>query len=160
MIKKLLCLSFIVLFGFAAGICLGKYSGGDGSESTPYRISDANDMNDIGLHDEDWGSHFVLTNDINLAQFTGTQFNIIGPNSTTPFTGVFDGNGFAISNFTYHSTGVNLITLFGKVSGEAAVIKDLGLVGTEVRAGTGLFWPAPIYCASCYESISRIFSLS
>ena len=139
MIKRIICLSFVVLFGFTAGICLAKYSGGDGSEANPYRISDANDMNEIGLHQEDWGSHFVMVNDVNLAQFTGTQFNIIGPNSTTPFTGVFDGNGFTISNFNYHSTGVNLISLFGKVSGEAAVIKDLGLVGTEVRAGTGLF---------------------
>jgi len=78
MIKRIICLSLVVLFSLTTGIATAKYSGGDGSESTPYRISDANDMNDIGLHEEDWGSHFVMVNDINLAQFTGTQFNIIG----------------------------------------------------------------------------------
>jgi len=68
--KKVIWLSFIILFGFAPKNCLAKYSGGNGSESNPYRISNAYDMNDIGLHDEDWASHFVLTNDIDLAQFT------------------------------------------------------------------------------------------
>jgi len=136
--KKLLCLSFVILFGFATSICLAKYSGGDGSEANPYRISNAYDMNDIGLHDEDRASHFVLTNDIDLAQFTGTQFNIIGTAYYNLFTGVFDGNGFTISNFTYDSTGTRFIGLFGLVgspfdpNGE---IKNLGLINPNVDGG-------------------------
>ena len=59
--KKLLCLSFVILFGFAPKNCLAKYSGGNGSESNPYRISDAYDMNDIGLHQEDWASQTTST---------------------------------------------------------------------------------------------------
>jgi len=139
--KKLLCLSLVILFGFATSICLAKYSGGDGSPATPYRISNANDMNDIGLHDEDWGSHFVMVNDVNLAQFTGTEFNIIGPNSLAPFTGTFDGNGHTISNFTYNSPGT-YAGIFGSVgspfdpNGE---IKNLGLIDPNVDAGTGVF---------------------
>ncbi|GAI76806.1 unnamed protein product, partial [marine sediment metagenome] len=77
-----------------------KYSGGTGEPNDPYQIAGANDMNEIGTHTEDWGSHFLLVNDINLAEYTGTEFNIIGPNAITPFTGVFDGNGHTISNFT------------------------------------------------------------
>ena len=137
--KRLLCLSFVILFGFATSICLGKYSGGDGSEATPYRISNAYDMNDIGLHDEDWGKHFVMVNDVNLAQFTGTQFNIIG-NDSNAFTGVFDGNDFAISNFTYTCTNTNNIGIFGRVGtydDSNAVIKDLTLIDPNVNAGTG-----------------------
>ncbi len=141
MTKELLGLSFVVLFGFTTGICLAKYSGGDGTPATPYRIFDANDMNNIGLHDEDWGSHFVMVNDVNLSEFTGTQFNIIGyfNNSVDnePFTGVFDGNGHSISNFTYESTGTSYIGLFGYVDDANAEIKDLTLIDPNVDAGTG-----------------------
>ena len=138
--KKLLFLSFIILFGYAAGICLAKYSGGDGSEAAPYRISDANDMNDIGLHEEDWDSHFVMVNDVNLAQFTGTQFNIIGYfidfGHNNPFAGVFDGNGHTISNFSYQTTATDVIGLFGYVDDVNAVIKDLGLIDPNFDGGT------------------------
>ena len=134
--KKVIWLSFIILIGFAPKNCLAKYSGGDGSETNPYRISNAYDMNDIGLHDEDRASHFVLTNDIDLAQFTGTQFNIIGYTST-PFTGVFDGNGHTISNFTYTYSGSaqKNIGIFGYVDGAAAEIKNLTVANPDVNGG-------------------------
>jgi len=139
--KKLFLLSFVILFGFTTGICLAKYSGGTGQPNNPYRIFDANDMNGIGLHQEDWNKHFVMVNDVNLAQFTATQFNIIGyftdQSHNNPFTGVFDGNGFAISNFTYISTETNWTGLFGYVSGPNAVIKDLTLIAPKVNAGIG-----------------------
>ena len=131
--KKVIFLSFIILFGFAPKNCLAKYSGGNGSESTPYRISNAYDINAIGADSNDWGSHFVMVNDINLAQFTGTQFNIVG-NHGTPFTGVFDGNGFTISNFTYTSR-TSSIGLFGYVNDINSVIKNLTLINPDVNAG-------------------------
>ena len=139
--KKLLLVSFIILFGFTPKNCLAKYSGGDGSEATPYRISDANDMNEIGLHEEDWGSHFVMVNDVNLAQFTGTQFNIIGfldknlidPNHQ-PFTGIFDGNGHVIFDFTYHTNEDFGVGLFGFVEGPNAVIKNLRMERCDVNS--------------------------
>ena len=143
--KKLLGLSLVILFGFATGVCLAKYSGGDGSPATPYRISNAYDMNDIGLHEEDWGSHFVMVNDVNLAQFTGTQFNIIGewinwfPPDNKPFTGIFDGNGFTISNFTYQTTDTNGIGLFSCIDDPNAIIKDLALIAPNVDTGTGKY---------------------
>jgi len=81
----------------------GKYGGGTGEPNDPYLIATASDMNQIGAEPNDWSSHFLLVNDINLAELTGTEFNIIG-NDTTAFTGVFDGNGHTISNFTYKKT--------------------------------------------------------
>ena len=139
--KNLFLLSFVILFVFAPKICTAKYSGGTGQPNDPYRIFDANDMNGIGLHQEDWNKHFVMVNDVNLARFTATQFNIIGyfidQSHNNPFTGVFDGNGFAISNFTYISTETNWTGLFGYVSGPNAVIKDLTLIDPKVNAGIG-----------------------
>ncbi len=121
---KKLIISFILLIGIAGNVLGGTYAGGSGIEGDPYLISDANDMQEIGANVGDWGSHFLLTNDIDLGQFTGTEFNIIG-NNTNTFTGVFDGDEHSISNFAYSSTGTNYIGLFGYVDDVNAEINDL-----------------------------------
>jgi len=124
-----------VLFLIAAP-AYAKYGGGTGEPNDPYLILDANQMNEIGLHEEDWNSHFKLMADIDLAGFTGTKFNIIGTDYGNPFTGVFDGNGHTISNFIYDSNGIDLIGLFGCV-GLSGEVKDLGLIDPNINAGTG-----------------------
>jgi hypothetical protein len=68
--------------------------------------------------------------DIDLAAFTGTSFNII-----RGFTGVFDGNGHTIANFSYTSTNTLKIGLFALVSGANAEVKNLGLIHAEVDGG-------------------------
>lgn len=117
-----------VVIGLAvlSSISLGyTYSGGNGDFNNPYQISNANDLNAIGMHTEDWGKCFILTDDIDMGDITGTQYNIIG-DSTTKFTGVFDGNGYIIFNLSYVTTSyINYVGLFGYISG--AVITDLGL---------------------------------
>jgi len=112
-----------------------KYGGGTGEPNDPYLIYTAEQMNEIGLHEEDWNKHFKLMADIDLSAYTGTSFNII-VSLYGPFRGVFDGNGKKISNFTYISTDTNRIGLFGHVQGENALIKDLGLIDPNVDAGT------------------------
>ncbi|MHC4325652.1 MAG: hypothetical protein ACYSUX_15400, partial [Planctomycetota bacterium] len=77
-----------------------KYGGGTGEPNDPYQIWTAEQMNAIGAEPNDWGKHFKLMADIDLAQYTGEQFNIIGyeriydqrTNDLKPFKGVFDGN--------------------------------------------------------------------
>jgi hypothetical protein len=110
-----------------------KYGGGTGEPNDPYQIWDANHMQAIGADANDWDKHFKLMADMDLGGFTGTSFNIIGTYWRNPFTGVFDGNGRTISNFTYISTGTSYIGLFGYVGG---LIKDLGLIDPNVDAGT------------------------
>jgi hypothetical protein len=108
-------------------------------EGNPYQIWDANDMQAIGADSNYWDAHFVLCADIDLGAYTGTSFNVIGryPTPSTPFTGVFDGNGHTISNFTYDSNELSGVGLFGYISGVSvgpAEVKDLGLVDPNVRA--------------------------
>ncbi len=125
---------FIVLIA-VCGWCLSgqaKYSGGSGEPNDPYQIATPEDLNDIGNHTEDWDKHFILVNDVNLAQYTGTQFRIIG-NYATKFTGVFDGNDHKVWNFTWSSTGGNCIGLFGYTGGSAH-IKNLGMENVNVNA--------------------------
>ena len=113
----------------------GKYSGGTGAPENPFRITTPQDLNDIGNHKEDWDKDFVLVNDVNLAQYTGSSFNMIG-NSPQKFTGVFDGNDNKIWNFTWSSADINTVGLFVFV-GSAGEIKNLGLENIDIDGSTG-----------------------
>ena len=126
----------LIVFLLAGSACAGTYSGGTGEPNSPYRIGTPNDLNDIGNHLEDWGSHFVMVNDINLAEYTGTQFNIIGSSYPDSFTGVFDGSGHRIFNFNYETNSGNNIGLFGSVYGIDCEIKNLAFENPNVRALT------------------------
>ncbi len=121
-----------------------KYGGGSGTADDPFLIQTSQQMNAIGANSNDWDKHFKLMADIDLSAFTGTDFNIIGyyisDDDNKPFTGVFDGNGHTISNFSYR-TGPIIITegigLFRYVGGTDMEIKDLGLIDPNVVAASG-----------------------
>ncbi|HUT46481.1 MAG TPA: GLUG motif-containing protein [Sedimentisphaerales bacterium] len=132
----LVVLLAICLFGRAAE---AQYDGGTGEPNDPYLIYTAEQMNEIGADANDWDKQFKLMADIDLSAYTETDFNIIGTSFSNSFTGVFDGSGKKIYNFTYTSTGANNIGLFGYVRGENAVIKDLGLIDPNVDAGAGKY---------------------
>jgi hypothetical protein len=110
------------------------YGGATGGPNDPYLIYDANQLNTIGLNPGDWNKHFKLMADIDLSAYKGTEFNIIGTDWDEPFTGVFDGNGHQISNFTYSSPGVWYRGLFGSLGGDGR-IQDLGLIDPNISAG-------------------------
>ena len=130
-----LCCTIIVCFLVSSA--QAKYGGGTGYSDEPYLIYDANQMNEIGAYsgvDSDRHKHFKLMADIDLSGFTGTEFNIIGTGTVSYFSGVFDGNGHTISNFTYTSSSGSCIGLFGCVDGDNAIIRNLGLIDPNVRA--------------------------
>jgi len=113
---------------------LSDFITGSGEPNDPYLIYTPEQLNKIGLFCREWDKNFKLMEDIDLADCTGTAFNIIGIDWDNPFTGVFDGNGHKISNFSYSSTDKDYIGLFGNVSG---LIRDLGLIAPNIDAGTG-----------------------
>ena len=117
-----------------------NYSGGTGEPNNPYRIATPNDLNDIGNHIEDFNKCFIMTADINLAAYTGTQFNIIA-NVSPGFTGVFDGNEHTIVHFTWSNEGagyVDSIGLFAMV-GVNGLIQDVHMVDVNVFVGSSDF---------------------
>jgi len=134
---------FLVMLYFSGLPVQAQYGGGTGEPNDPYLIYTAEQMNEIGLHEEDWDKHFKLMADIDLAGYTGTAFNIIGYylawDDNNPYIGVFEGNGRTISNFSYSSTDVNNIGLFGCVKGKNAEIKDLRLIDPNIDAGTAYY---------------------
>jgi len=109
----------------------GKYSGGTGEPNNPYRIATPNDLNSIGLEPNDWDKHFLMTADINMTGIVNDQFNVIG-SETKPFRGVFDGNGFSISGFTYSNNTDYYVSLFGWVEDPNVEIRDLSIIDPNV----------------------------
>jgi len=114
-----------------------SYGGGSGTQDNPYLIYTAEQLNMIGRSLCDWDKHFKLMADIDLGGYEGDQFNVIGIGRNWAFTGVFDGNGHTISNFSYMSTDTDCIGLFGYVDDPNAEVKNLGLLDPEINAGTG-----------------------
>jgi hypothetical protein len=70
----------IFLYSFPAQ---AKYGGGTGEPNDPYLIYTAGQMNEIGAEPNDWDKYFKLMADIDLSNYTGTDFNVIG---ILPFT--------------------------------------------------------------------------
>ncbi len=110
-----------------------SYWKGNGTGTSPFLIYTAEQLNTIGSVVCEWDKHFLLCADLDLSDFTGTSFNIIG-NMSNPFTGIFDGSGHTISNLRYISASKQPIGLFGYVTGQ---IKNLGLIDPNVNAETG-----------------------
>jgi len=113
-----------------------KYGGGTGEPDTPYLIYTDEHMNTIGTEPNDWDKHFKLMADIDLAGYAydraviapdtdGDGYSFLG----TPFTGVFDGNGHAVSHLTI--TGRSYLGLFGQL-GSGAEVRDLGVVDVNI----------------------------
>ena len=102
-----------------------KYGSGVGGPNDPYLIYTAEQLNNIGAEPNDWDKHFKLMADIDLG---GSDLSVIG-NHSNPFSGVLDGNGYTISNFT------GTWGLFRYVDGPDAEIKNLGLIDPNVVGG-------------------------
>jgi hypothetical protein len=109
---------------------------GNGDSNSPYLIHTAEELNAVGSVPCVWDKHFKLVADIDLSDYKGEGFNVIGLASYVVFSGVFDGNNHRISNFTYPSTTTNYVGLFGWASGENVEIKNLTLIDPNIDAGT------------------------
>ena len=129
-----------------------KYSGGTGEPNDPYQIATAADLIALGETPEDYGKHFIVTADIDLdpnlpgrkvfdkAVIAPATF-VCGKTLCFPtgarFTGVFDGNGHAISHITI--TGKEYLGLFGQLGSwdpPTGKVRNLGVVDVNIT-GTG-----------------------
>ena len=160
----------VMMLCLLSGVVQAQYGGGSGTAEDPYLIYTPEQMNTIGLNNEDWDKHFRLMADIDLSAYKGSSFNRIGfydpwvfppvpPTWRPPFSGTFDGDGHTISGFTYivdareplaprDWRGDENVGLFGYVKGPAASIRNLGLIEPNVG-------PA----ATCSERIEVVGAL-
>ena len=103
------------------------YSGGEGSDSDPWIIKTAGDLQFLSAHDSHWASHFILGNDIDASSLSRP----IG-NFTTAFTGTFDGRGHSVKNLSLSQSAEDEPTgLFGVLAG--ATVRDLGVIDADIH---------------------------
>jgi hypothetical protein len=110
------------------------FSGGEGTQADPYRIGNADDLALINSHLD---AHFVQIANINLTGAGGETGWVPIGNSEFPFTGVYDGANFSITNLEIRNEVADLINyqgLFGVVEG--AEIKNMTVSATN-RGVTG-----------------------
>ncbi len=110
---------------------------GSGTSSDPYQICTAAQIQNLASSSSGWSDDFQLESNIDMTGVTISQ--PIG-NSTTNFTGIFNGNNYAISNFTLNDATNANVGLFGVVSGNgtsSGIIENLTLTNANVTAGTG-----------------------
>ncbi len=112
--------------------------GGAGTADNPFLIYTAEQLNLIGVFPCAWDKQFRLMADIDLSAYPRATFHIIGM-SSTPFTGVLDGNGHAIRNFSYRGTDKDYVGLLGHVDDSNATIRNLGLIDPNINGGTGRY---------------------
>ncbi len=117
-----------------------QYGGGTGDPNDPYQIWTAEQMNTIGLNQQDWDKHFILMADIDLSIYPANLFNIIGYYNgldNQAFTGCFDGNGYAVMNFHYDDILDTHIGIFGYVNGLSSdhrlIIKNVNVINPIVQ---------------------------
>jgi hypothetical protein len=119
-----------------------KYSGGTGKPNNPYQIATLEDLMLLGETPEDYDKNFILTDNVdldpNLPDRKVFDRAVIAPDINdagdgfqgATFTGVFDGDGYTITNLTI--SGRRYLGLFGQL-GLGAMISNLGLEAIDVN---------------------------
>ena len=140
--KKLFVTTLLVAFAFVNMLAQGSMSG-SGTESDPYKIFYADQLNQVRNFCNQSGVYFKLMNDIDLTDWLkgnnpGEGWEPIGT-SSEPFKGVFNGNGKMLTGFYINRTSTNFVGFFGYLSG--ATVRNLTIIGSSVKGNqnTGAF---------------------
>jgi hypothetical protein len=114
-----------------------------GTAENPFRVNNLDDLLYVGREGYlggvlnnaylNWGldKHYVLTANITLDETNPNNWTPIG--TTTPFTGVFSGNGFTITGLTITGSG-NDQGMFGFI-GSGGEVENLRLINVDVSGG-------------------------
>ena len=117
---------------YGAVVSFTTYNG-SGNSSDPYLISTLDNLKNLSASPLLWDKYFKQTADIDASATSGWDsgkgFSPIG-NSTTKFTGNYNGGGHTITGLFINRGSTNYIGLFGYTSG--AVIDSVGVVNENI----------------------------
>lgn len=120
---KIIC-TFLYLACFVAPVH-AQFSGGQGTPSSPYQITTAEQLRAIGNH---LSQHFLLLNDIDLGDQVWTPLG----SQQNPFTGRLNGNGRTIHNLKIRAAENEYGSMFRNVS-NGGVIEYIAFSNVDVR---------------------------
>jgi hypothetical protein len=101
------------------------FTGGNGTSVNPYVVANLADLNAVRLYPD---AHFLQTANISLLSI---DWQPIG-NKMDPFTGVYNGDGYTISNLTINEPNINYGGLFGYTGGTAE-LKNINLTNAYLN---------------------------
>lgn len=111
---------------------------GDGSSGTPYEIATLENIYWIAADSTRWASHYIQTGNIDATDTStwdsGAGWMPIG-NSTTKFTGSYDGGGYTISNLYINRPGTSYVGLFGYIDASYKYFQNIVLDGGSITGG-------------------------
>lgn len=138
-------LIFYILILFCIKLPIyAQFSGGSGTAADPYQVATKADLNNIrNFRDK----HFIQTANIIFTSAdyeSGSAFynsgklwepigNYIDDDITNTFSGTYDGQDYIIDSLRIVRNSEYYIGLFGYVSGNTAVIKNLGLTNANIK---------------------------
>jgi hypothetical protein len=132
--KNLLLVSVFIFFTSTLFAQTATVPTGDGNSGNPYQIATLNNLYWITQTSSSWSSYFIQTADIDASGTSswnsGAGFSPIG-NSTTSFTGSYDGQGNTITSLNINQGNASNIGLFGYVVG--ATIKNVKLQNVNIN---------------------------
>ena len=163
----------IMSLALSSSLIAGTYSGGSGTSGDPYQISNTADLIELSKTSGDWSKYFIQTADISFNadesqvdwDDDGTAtwdaddqlgFSPIG-NSTTKFTGSYDGGGYTIDNLFINRPSTENVGFFGYTDRDwgqgRSYIRNLGLEDVNITGGVriaGLVGRAMSDISYCY----------
>ena len=101
--KKLLTNSLVVLFAMSISLMAqsSEQPSGSGTEGDPYQIDTLNNLYWITQNSGEWDAYYIQTANIDASSSSSWDSNAgftpIG-NSSTQFTGSYDGDGYTIDS--------------------------------------------------------------
>lgn len=110
----------------------GNFGGGDGTDSFPFLVEDAADLDAVRTKPR--SSRFRQVSNIDMSSWG--VFEPIGPSQYTWFSGIYDGAGYTINNLSINSDAAYVGLFFILDNGR---VKNLGLVDANVVSTGGSF---------------------
>ncbi|MDP4115645.1 MAG: LamG-like jellyroll fold domain-containing protein [Bacteroidota bacterium] len=131
---------------------------GDGTQTNPYLIANLDHLLWISENSARWSSYYKQTDNIDASSTStwngGAGWLPIG-NSTTQFTGNYDGNGKTISGL-YINRGGNYVGLFGYTETPCSItslgIVNVNIIGSAAYLGALVGLPANSNINKCYST--------
>ena len=115
----------------------GAFSSGVGTQEDPYLITNLSDLQCIDKDTTTLSAHYRLSNDIDATETntwnSGDGFDPIG-DSTTPFSGSFDGFGYVIDSLFIDRGSEARVGLFGQIE-TSFFVDNIGLENVDITGG-------------------------
>jgi hypothetical protein len=136
--KKLLLLSIFLSVNLLFGQTATAPSAGDGSAGNPYQIATLNNLYWIAANTSRWANHYIQTSTIDASSTTTWFSNGSGGyygwipigNTSTKFTGSYNGGGYTIDGLYINRSSTDCIGFIGFTAG--ANISNIGLSNVSI----------------------------